>query len=280
MSTAITAPPDVTAIEKVILTGDLKDLRPEERLAYYNSVCESLGLNPLTQPFAYLMLSGRMTLYARKDAAEQLRRMHEISLTIKSREIIDGMYVVTSSARTPKGREDEATGVIALESLKGEAKANAMMKAETKAKRRVTLSICGLGLMDETEADSVPHAQKVSVDDAHSHKLIEAAPEQPRKVPEELMVVIDKLRQGDGSAIKSADTFVHEECIMLGIEQSYLDRRAGIRASFPRGMKIPAEVMERFFLDVWDAIEAARLEKAAAPKPEYADGVEADDVPF
>ena len=35
-SAALTGPPDVTAIEKVILAGDLKDLRPAERLAYYN----------------------------------------------------------------------------------------------------------------------------------------------------------------------------------------------------------------------------------------------------
>ena len=43
-------------------------------------------------------------------------------------------------------------GVVSIAGLKGEALANAMMKAETKAKRRATLSICGLGWMDEVEA--------------------------------------------------------------------------------------------------------------------------------
>ena len=33
-----------------------------------------------------------------------------------------------------------------------------MMKAETKAKRRATLSICGLGLLDETEVSTIPGA--------------------------------------------------------------------------------------------------------------------------
>ena len=33
--------------------------------------------------------------------------------------------------------------------------ANAIMKAETKAKRRVTLSICGLGMLDETELETI-----------------------------------------------------------------------------------------------------------------------------
>ena len=39
------------------------------------------------------------------------------------------------------------------------------MKAETKAKRRVTLSICGLGILDESETDTMPGA--VTVDVAH-----------------------------------------------------------------------------------------------------------------
>ena len=35
-----------------------------------------------------------------------------------------------------------------------------MMKAETKAKRRVTLSVCGLGLLDETEIADIPDIAK------------------------------------------------------------------------------------------------------------------------
>jgi len=36
---------------------------------------------------------------------------------------------------------------------------NAVMKAVTKAKRRLTLSLCGLGWLDETEVDSIPEAR-------------------------------------------------------------------------------------------------------------------------
>jgi hypothetical protein len=38
--------------------------------------------------------------------------------------------------------------------------ANALMKAETKAKRRATLSICGLGMLDETEVEDIQGAQQ------------------------------------------------------------------------------------------------------------------------
>jgi hypothetical protein len=43
------------------------------------------------------------------------------------------------------------TLAVAIGALKGDALANAPMKAETKSKRRVTLSLAGLGWLDETE---------------------------------------------------------------------------------------------------------------------------------
>ena len=51
-------------LEKVVV-GDLGKLSPAERMNYYKSVCESVGLNPLTRPFDYLVLQGKTTLYAR-----------------------------------------------------------------------------------------------------------------------------------------------------------------------------------------------------------------------
>ncbi len=37
------------------------------------------------------------------------------------------------------------------------------MKAETKAKRRATLDLLGLGVLDESEADSIPNAEPASI---------------------------------------------------------------------------------------------------------------------
>lgn len=152
-----------TAIERVIIGGDLSVLTPEQRLAYYLKVCESLGLNPATRPFEYLRLSGRLVLYARRDATDQLRKLHGVSIEITGRERIDDVYVVTARAISKDGRYDTAIGAVSVSGLKGEALANALMKAETKAKRRVTLSICGLGMLDETEAESIPDAVSVTL---------------------------------------------------------------------------------------------------------------------
>ncbi len=146
---------DPLAVEATVIQGDLAKLRPDERVAYYRSVCDSLGLNPLTQPFEYLNLNGKLRLYARRDCTDQLRKIHNISVVIIARDRSEDMYVVTARASNPSGRTDESIGAVPLTGLKGENLANALMKAETKAKRRVTLAICGLAMLDESELEGV-----------------------------------------------------------------------------------------------------------------------------
>ena len=80
-------------IERVVLAGDLAKLSAADRLNYYTAVCRSLGLNELTRPFEYITLNGKLTLYARKDATDQLRNLREISITITSREKIEDVYL-------------------------------------------------------------------------------------------------------------------------------------------------------------------------------------------
>jgi hypothetical protein len=156
MTTALVTPTmDAGVIERVLIHGDLRQLSPAQKVSYYNAVCSSVGLNPLTQPFQYLVLSGKEVLYARRDATEQLRKIHSVSIQITAREVTEDCYIVTARATLPSGRQDENIGAVPIMNLKGEALANAMMKAETKAKRRVTLAICGLGMLDETEVESI-----------------------------------------------------------------------------------------------------------------------------
>jgi hypothetical protein len=146
------------AIELALVEGDLSRLTPAERLGYFRQVCESMGLNPLTKPLEYLRLNGKLILYATKNATDQLRSLRRVSVLITSREIVDGLVVVTARASLPDGRTDESIGAIPIEGLKGEAKANALMKCETKARRRATLALCGLSVLDESELDTLPSA--------------------------------------------------------------------------------------------------------------------------
>jgi hypothetical protein len=150
-----TAETGASILERVLLGGDLSKLSHRDRVEYYAKVCGSVGLNPLTRPFDYLTLNGKLTLYAKRDATDQLRKIHGVSLVIKARENIGDVYVVTVSATDKNGRVDESTGAVHIAGLRGDALANGLMKAETKAKRRVTLSICGLGMLDETELENI-----------------------------------------------------------------------------------------------------------------------------
>src|SRR5262245_22633600 len=125
-----------TGVERALVRGDLGQMSADERLAYYRAVCESLSLNTLTRPFEYLTLQGRLTLYARRDCADQLRRINGVSLEIVSRTLEDGVFTVLARATLPDGRSDEDEGSVFVGGLKGEALANARMKATTKAKRR------------------------------------------------------------------------------------------------------------------------------------------------
>lgn len=159
MSNDITPPLTVgEMMESVIIKGDLAKMLPQERANYYNMVCQSIGLNPLTRPFEYITLNGKLTLYARKDATEQLRKIYGVGITRLDKETIEGVFCVSAYATDREGRMDSDIGAVNIQGLKGEGLANAMMKAITKAKRRVTLSICGLGMLDESEVDSIPNA--------------------------------------------------------------------------------------------------------------------------
>jgi hypothetical protein len=165
MTMAVAVPDSGAALaEKVVITGDLSKLTAEERMGYYSAVCRSLGLNPLTRPFEYITLNGKLTLYATRGAADQLRAVKGITITRLERELIGDVYVVTAYGRDASGREDGSTGAVPVKGLAGEAMANAYMKAETKAKRRLTLSLAGLGMSDESEIGSIPTASLADVD--------------------------------------------------------------------------------------------------------------------
>ena len=154
---------DTNALANLILKGDLKALSPEQKVQYYNSVCDRVGLDPVARPFAYMTLSGREVLYCDKGGAEQLRKLHKVSLKITDRQKIEDVYVVTCEATMPDGRCDASTGAVAIAGLKGDAMANALMKTETKAKRRATLSILGLGMLDESELETIPQSARAEI---------------------------------------------------------------------------------------------------------------------
>ena len=97
----------VEAVELAMVNIDLQKLDPNSRLAFLKKLCESMGLNPMTQPFQYIRLNGRLTLYATKGCADQLRKINGISIEILQNELVDGAIMVHVRGTTPDGRTDE-----------------------------------------------------------------------------------------------------------------------------------------------------------------------------
>jgi hypothetical protein len=141
----------------LVAGGDCSRLNPQQRLAYYRARCEAAGLDPRTQPFEFTKLNGKEVLYARKAAADGLASKHGIQLAITSQTTEEGIRVVTVRATAKDGRQTEDVGAVTVKGLVGDALCNALMKAVTKAKRRAILSLTGLGMLDETEVETVPH---------------------------------------------------------------------------------------------------------------------------
>ena len=214
-------------IESLVLRGDVSALDPSERARFYVATCEGLGLNPHAQPFAFLRLNGKEVLYATRGATDQLAAIHRVN-----REIVDGPKVIDLAgtnlvycvcrASLPNGRTETSTATLPLADP-----ANVMMKAETKAKRRATLSILGLSLLDEMELETIPaevQSQGGGVDltAARGTRTVRdpGAPPPPMPVSQQiaatapsakptLLSVLTEIREATSSADLSALTVRH-----------------------------------------------------------------------
>ena len=156
VSAVVNTQPQFGYHEIALVQGDLAHLSPEDRTAYYMKVCQSLGLNHLTKPFEYIMFQGKVTLYTTRSATDQIRSLRGVSV-VKIEKDFDkelGLLNVTCYVKDQSGREDSAIASIAIgTNMRGDALANALMKCETKAKRRATLSLCGLSIFENEPGD-------------------------------------------------------------------------------------------------------------------------------
>ncbi len=267
---------DAKSIEQVLVGGDLAKLTPDQRLSYYNRVCTSLGLNPLTKPFAYITLNGKLQLYALKDATEQLRKIHSVSITEVTSQRIEDVFVVTAKAQDKTGRTDAATGAVAVGNLKGEALANALMKAETKAKRRATLSICGLGMLDETEVLSIPGAELGEPQPSDATWKASAADRKARKpVPDGVLFIEEIVPKSKGNREWADVTMSNGEVVVATAQLIPLAYNIA-QENAPVELRKHTNTKGNQQLDSIDRWSAVVVEEPTLPLPE----LKADDIAF
>lgn len=148
--------------ESIVLRGDLSGLNEQQKKNYYLFRCRQVGLDPAAKPFDLLKLNGKEILYANAGATQQLCSIHKLSTQITHRERIDDIYVVSVRVTGADGRVSENQGAVSVGNARGDALANAILKATTKAIRRAVLAHCGLGMLDETEVETIPGAVRAA----------------------------------------------------------------------------------------------------------------------
>jgi len=174
--------------------SDPRAMTAEERAGYVATLCRALRLNPLTRPAQFINLSGREVLYLTRTATDQLAAMHNLNRrTVDGPRVVDicgtKVGVCTVEVSLPSGRSETATATLPAADF-----VNLYMKLETKAKRRGTLSILGLGVLGEDEVETIPGAQRSTLNDTphataqepqqrHANPLDGLGIEAPAKTP-------------------------------------------------------------------------------------------------
>jgi len=147
-------------MESIVVTGDLILLSAEDRVKFYVQVCEAMHLDVRTRPLQYFEQIDRngkhsLILYALRNASVQLSHHHGLSVSLSKPEIQQDVVIFTATVTDMPGRTDSAVGAQSLKGLSGKDYADAIMAAQTKAKRRAILDFVGSGLLDESEIEGM-----------------------------------------------------------------------------------------------------------------------------
>ena len=149
------------AKKKFIPKHDLDQLSEAEQLEYVELACEHLGVpSDLGLVSLGFMDSGdgkrKKVLYVHKGATDIVRDHRGINVESMIPLAANKEYVgFTATGKDSKGRQEVAVGAVSISGLTGVAVANAVMTAQTKASRRLTLIYAGGGFFDETEVSEI-----------------------------------------------------------------------------------------------------------------------------
>lgn len=155
----------IGAVETALMMNNFGALTKAQRALVILKKCEQIGVSIWLQPYAWGTMDGKLVPVPLKGLFQQLRAKNNLTIT-KIEEEIDkelGIFMVKVHGRVTGSsgvvREDMGLGVVGIKGLTGDPLANAMMKAHTKAKNRLTGSLCGGDSgIDDTEMSSVAGA--------------------------------------------------------------------------------------------------------------------------
>lgn len=136
---------------------DLESLNEQQRQDYIKAVCRHMGVPDDLNLVALTRIDdgegpARLVAYAKRGATENVRNNLQINITSLTSEMRGGSIVFTATAISQKTlRQEMSTGAKYVEGLTGTPLDDALMTAQTRALRRVTLQFVGAGVLDESE---------------------------------------------------------------------------------------------------------------------------------
>lgn len=138
---------------------DLDSLNETQRQGYVQALCKHLGV-PTELNLVMLTYIDtnegprRLVPYAKRGAAEIIRGIKGIEVVSLTDKMIGGSIVYTAVGKDKTGRQEISAGSKYIDGLTGEALDDAIMTAQTRALRRMTLQYTGTGILDESEVSN------------------------------------------------------------------------------------------------------------------------------
>ena len=216
----MTAKPDMLAI---LARGNIASLSEEDRTKYILALCDALCLDPRFKPIDLISgQGGTVTPYLNRGATDSLARREGIQRTtvVPPKEVeINGVKCVLCVARATDvktGRYEERVATAVNKDA-----GNAFMRVETKAIRRATIALLGIGLIDESELDGIrgadamaAHARAQALQahvEATTERIATALPQLNAVTPEELNRAKGELWKAQVEQLASDASITREE---------------------------------------------------------------------
>lgn len=143
------------------LIHNLERLSEEQRAQYLRDFSEHLGLPPDLNALDLIWMdddnkSGlrKLVVYCRKGTADLLRDIHQVQVKSLEQLTIPGCVAFKATGVNKTDRQEIAVGAHDSEGLRGARLASAVMTAQTRACRRLTIQFAGGGMLDESEVNA------------------------------------------------------------------------------------------------------------------------------
>lgn len=190
--------PDMLAI---LARGNIASLNEEDRTKYILALCDALSLDPRFKPIDLISgQGGTVTPYLNRGATDSLARRWGIQrTTVKAPCVVtigtvECVMCVARATDTKTGRWEERVATAILKDH-----ANAFMRVETKAIRRATIALLGIGLPDESELDGIRGADAMA-----DHARAQALEAHVQATTERIAKELPQLNAGTPEELKRA----------------------------------------------------------------------------